>query len=58
VPTTYAPRAVYFENSGRGSRVAAIHRTIVLPFQRPDLYETYGRRVGGGILLYGPPGVG
>jgi transitional endoplasmic reticulum ATPase len=36
----------------------AIHRTIVLPFQRPDLYEAYGRRVGGGILLYGPPGVG
>jgi transitional endoplasmic reticulum ATPase len=36
----------------------AIHRTIVLPFQRPDLYETYGRRVGCGILLYGPPGVG
>jgi transitional endoplasmic reticulum ATPase len=36
----------------------AINRTIILPFQRPDLYETYGRRVGGGILLYGPPGVG
>ena len=36
----------------------AIHRTIVLPFQRPELYEKYGRRAGGGILLYGPPGVG
>ena len=35
-----------------------IHRMIVLPFQRPDLYEEYGRRAGGGVLLYGPPGVG
>jgi SpoVK/Ycf46/Vps4 family AAA+-type ATPase len=36
----------------------AIHRTIILPYQRTDLYERYGRRAGGGILLYGPPGVG
>ena len=36
----------------------AIHRTIILPFTRPDLYETYGRRAGGGVLLYGPPGCG
>lgn len=35
-----------------------IHRTIILPFQRADLYERYGRRVGGGVLLYGPPGCG
>jgi transitional endoplasmic reticulum ATPase len=36
----------------------AINRTIVLPFKRPDLYQRYGRRAGGGILLFGPPGVG
>ena len=36
----------------------AIHRTIVLPFQRPDLFERYGRKAGGGVLLYGPPGCG
>jgi AAA+ superfamily predicted ATPase len=35
-----------------------VHRTIILPFQRPDLYERYGRRAGGGVLLYGPPGCG
>lgn len=35
-----------------------IHRTIVLPYKRPDLYERYGRRAGGGILLFGPPGCG
>ncbi len=36
----------------------AVHRTIILPFQRPDLYAKYGRRAGGGVLLYGPPGCG
>jgi SpoVK/Ycf46/Vps4 family AAA+-type ATPase len=36
----------------------AIHKQIILPFQRPDLYERYGRRAGGGVLLYGPPGCG
>lgn len=36
----------------------AIHRTIILPFQRPDLYLKYGRSAGGGVMLYGPPGCG
>ncbi len=36
----------------------AIHRAIILPFQRSDLYEKYKRGAGGGVLLYGPPGCG
>jgi SpoVK/Ycf46/Vps4 family AAA+-type ATPase len=35
-----------------------IHRMIILPFQRPDLYAKYGKKAGGGVLMYGPPGVG
>ena len=35
-----------------------LHRLIVLPQTRPELYERYGRRSGGGVLLYGPPGCG
>ncbi|MFO0613551.1 MAG: AAA family ATPase [Polyangiaceae bacterium] len=35
-----------------------IERRIILPFQKPSLYEKYKKRVGGGILLYGPPGCG
>jgi transitional endoplasmic reticulum ATPase len=35
-----------------------IHRTIILPFQRHDLYEKYNRVAGGGVLLFGPPGCG
>jgi AAA+ superfamily predicted ATPase len=31
---------------------------ILYPLQYPDLYKAYGRRAGGGILIYGPPGCG
>ena len=36
----------------------AIHRTIILPFRRPELYAKYGRRAGGGVMMFGPPGCG
>jgi SpoVK/Ycf46/Vps4 family AAA+-type ATPase len=35
-----------------------IHRLVILPLSRPELYAKYGRRAGGGVLLYGPPGCG
>lgn len=35
-----------------------IRKKIVLPLQRPELYKAYGKKVGGGILMYGPPGCG
>lgn len=35
-----------------------LHRIIIMPFVRPELYEKYGRSAGGGVLLYGPPGCG
>ena len=53
------PSTVTFADVGGLDEVKKpIHRTIILPFQRPDLYERYGRRAGGGVLLYGPPGCG
>ena len=33
-----------------------IRMKIILPLERPDLFEAYGKKTGGGILLYGPPG--
>lgn len=35
-----------------------IRLKIIYPLQYPDLYKAYGRRTGGGILIYGPPGCG
>ncbi|MEU8146883.1 AAA family ATPase [Nonomuraea sp. NPDC048901] len=31
---------------------------LLLPIQQPDLFAAYGKRAGGGVLLYGPPGAG
>jgi transitional endoplasmic reticulum ATPase len=35
-----------------------INIKIIQPLQYPDLYKAYGKKTGGGILLYGPPGCG
>ena len=37
---------------------SAIRKRIILPFQKPSLFERFKKRIGGGILLYGPPGCG
>ncbi len=31
---------------------------IIQPLTNPDLYKAFGKKIGGGILLYGPPGCG
>ncbi|WP_438422581.1 AAA family ATPase [Aquimarina macrocephali] len=31
---------------------------IIKPLEHKELYKAYGKRIGGGILLYGPPGCG
>ncbi len=35
-----------------------IRMKIILPLKQPDLFKAYGKKAGGGILLYGPPGCG
>jgi transitional endoplasmic reticulum ATPase len=35
-----------------------IRLKMLYPFQRPDLAQKYGISVGGGVLLFGPPGTG
>ena len=31
---------------------------VILPFEHPDLFEKFNKKIGGGILLYGLPGTG
>lgn len=35
-----------------------IEMKIIHPLNHSDLYKAYGKKAGGGILLYGPPGCG
>ncbi|MGW0802340.1 AAA family ATPase [Nonomuraea sp. NPDC002799] len=36
----------------------ALRVKLLLPIQQPELFAAYGKRAGGGVLLYGPPGAG
>ncbi len=35
-----------------------IRRKIIFPLQNPEIFKAYGKKLGGGVLLYGPPGCG
>lgn len=35
-----------------------IRLKIVHPLTHPEIYQAYGKRIGGGVLMYGPPGCG
>lgn len=35
-----------------------IELKIIHPLQHTELYKSYGKKIGGGILFYGPPGCG
>jgi SpoVK/Ycf46/Vps4 family AAA+-type ATPase len=50
---------VSFEDVGGMEKLKEeIQLKIILPLQHPELYEAYGKKPGGGILMYGPPGCG
>ncbi|MGV3597961.1 MAG: AAA family ATPase [Bacteroidota bacterium] len=31
---------------------------VIYPLKNPDIYKAFGKKTGGGILVYGPPGCG
>lgn len=35
-----------------------VRMKIILPLKQPELFKAYGKKIGGGILMYGPPGCG
>jgi hypothetical protein len=51
-------RITFADVGGLEEEKKQIRRRIILPFQKPSLFQKFGRRAGGGVLLYGPPGCG
>ena len=48
-----------FEAVGGMARIKDdVRMKIILPAANRDLYAMYGKKAGGGILMYGPPGCG
>jgi len=52
------PETSFEDVGGMDKLKEEIRMKIIHPLQHPEIYQAYGKEVGGGILLYGPPGCG
>ncbi len=52
------PNINFTDVGGMDAIKKEIELKIIKPLLFPDLYKAYGKKTGGGILLYGPPGCG
>ncbi|MBI5365547.1 MAG: AAA family ATPase [Planctomycetes bacterium] len=57
--TTLERPAVSFKDvGGMDALKEEIKMKIIYPLLHPEMYKAYGKAIGGGILMYGPPGCG
>ncbi len=52
------PTLAFADVGGMQSVKEEIRMKIIYPRQNPELFKAYGKKMGGGVLLYGPPGCG
>ena len=52
------PNANFAKVGGMESVKEDIRMKILYPMENKELFEAYGKKAGGGVLLYGPPGCG
>lgn len=52
------PAINFSDIAGLDSVKEVVQVKVLMPLQRPDIFEGYVRKSGGGVLLYGPPGTG
>jgi SpoVK/Ycf46/Vps4 family AAA+-type ATPase len=52
------PQIDFSQVGGMADVKREIELKIIKPYKHPELYKAYGKKIGGGILLYGPPGCG
>lgn len=52
------PNVNFSDVGGMEAVKKEIELKIIKPLLHPELYKAYGKKTGGGILLYGPPGCG
>lgn len=57
-PEIERPKITFAEVGGMETIKEEIRLKIIYPIIHADLYKAYGKAIGGGILLYGPPGCG
>ena len=52
------PDVAFKDVGGMDKLKEEIQLKIIAPLKHPELYKAYGKKTGGGILMYGPPGCG
>lgn len=52
------PNVTFKDVGGMEAVKEEIRLKIIYPLLKPELYRSYGKPIGGGILMYGPPGCG
>lgn len=57
-PVAERPDIDFSDVGGMDAVKEEIAIKIIQPLQHPELFRAYGKKAGGGILLYGPPGCG
>lgn len=53
-----APMISFADVGGMDNVKREIEMKIIKPLENAELFASYGKKIGGGILLYGPPGCG
>jgi SpoVK/Ycf46/Vps4 family AAA+-type ATPase len=56
--TVEKPQITFADVGGLDPLKEKIRLRVIHPIRRPDLYKAFGKKTGGGLLLYGPPGCG
>ncbi|MEU1737404.1 ATP-binding protein [Streptosporangium sp. NPDC020145] len=51
-------RFTFADVAGMEAVKETLRLKLLLPVQQPELFAAFGKRAGGGVLLYGPPGAG
>lgn len=57
-PDTERPPISFGDVGGMEPLKEEIRLKIIHPLTHPEIYAAYGKKIGGGILLFGPPGCG
>lgn len=52
------PTVGFADVGGMEALKEEIRLKIIAPLEHPEIYKAYGKTIGGGILMYGPPGCG
>jgi SpoVK/Ycf46/Vps4 family AAA+-type ATPase len=52
------PKISFNDVGGLEALKEEIRLKIIYPLTHPEIYKAYGKTIGGGMLMYGPPGCG